>query len=69
MYFIYTDENEGVRVAVPADGQLMIVQLPKFDNGTGNMTSKGSVELCCAPIFERLAIAKTFITDKVAASK
>lgn len=68
LYFIYTDENEGVRVAVPADGQLMIVQLPKFDNGTGNMTSKGSVELCCAPIFERLAIAKTFITDKVAAA-
>ena len=68
IYFIYTSTVEGVRVAYPADGSLMLIQLPNFNNGTGNVTAKGTCELMCVPIFEKYSVAKCFITDTAAAS-
>lgn len=62
IYLIYTGD-EGVRVAIPNDGRLIYITLPSFDNGTGNVTAKGTVEMLAAPIFTKTAVAKTFITD------
>ena len=66
IYFIYTNENNGVRVAIPNDGKIMVILQPSFDGG--NVTSKGTVEMLAAPIFEKYALAKTYITDKVEAA-
>ena len=56
------DEFEGVRTAIPNDGQVVIVLPPRFENG--QVVETGSCEMLCAPLFANpFAIAKCYLTE------
>lgn len=61
------DEFEGVRVAVPSDGQLLIIIPPKFDNG--KVVERGCCEMACTPIWDNpFAVAKFYLDETVPVS-
>ena len=61
------DEFEGVRVAIPQDGQVLLIQPPKFDNG--RVVERGSCEMACTPIWDNpFAVAKFYLDETVPVS-
>ena len=60
--FMLIDEFEGVRTAIPNDGQVVVVLPPRFENG--QVVETGSCEMLCAPLFANpFAIAKCYLSE------
>lgn len=60
--FMYIDMNEGVRVAIPMDGEVVKILPPQFNNG--QVVSEGAVDMLCAPIFANpFAVAKCYLGE------
>ena len=65
VYGIYTNESQGVRVAIPNDGKLIDVLYPVFNNG--KVIEKGTCEMIAAPIFaDKMSMVKFYISETVA---
>ena len=65
VYGIYTNDYDGIRVAIPNDLQIVDILRPQFLNG--KVVQDGTCEMICAPILvDRLAVCKFFIKDTVA---
>lgn len=68
VYGIYTDENEGVRIAIPNDGKVIDILYPKFENG--KVVETGTCEMIVTPIFaDKLAMVKFYITRSSGTNK
>lgn len=60
--FMLIDEFEGVRCSIPADGEVVKILPPKFENGKAVET--GLCEMATAPLFANpFAIAKCYLND------
>lgn len=56
------DEFEGIRFAIPQDGQVLIILPPKFENG--KVVERGACEMAVTPIWDNpYAIAKCYLTE------
>ncbi len=60
--FLYINEFEGIRTAIPMDGKVVDIMEPQFGNGT--FVKEGGVEMYCAPLLANpFAASKCFITE------
>jgi len=65
VYFIYVSDTDGIFTAVPADGKIVDIGLPKLDSGL--VVNPGFCEMWSAPIFQHYKVAsKCFITESAA---
>lgn len=63
--FGFVDELDGIRCSIPADGQVVIILPPKFENG--KVIEKGACEMAVAPLFANpFAVAKCYLKEAVA---
>lgn len=57
------DEFEGIRAAIPQDGQVLIILPPKFENGKA--VERGMCEMAVTPIWDNpYAVSKCYLTEE-----
>lgn len=62
LIFVYFNEVNGARVAVPMDGVVVDITAPEF--GAGTLVKTGAVEMLCAPILaDKYCASKCYLTE------